>query len=130
MFKDTTEDITVSVLPVFIDERSDPEKSQYFWAYRVIIENNSRVTFQLLSRYWKITDGEGRVEEVEGEGVVGLQPEIKPGESFTYTSGCPLNSPSGIMEGHYIVQTKDGETLQVMIPAFPLDIPGMDPVLN
>lgn len=130
MFNAITNGISITVMPVYIDERSDPENGQHFWAYRVIIENRSQETIQLLSRYWKIIDGEGHVDEVEGEGVVGVQPVIKPGTDFTYTSGCPLNSTSGIMQGHYVVSLQDNSLRKVEIPAFPLDLPGIDPVIN
>jgi len=130
MFNATTNGIRVTVMPVYIDERSDPANSRYFWAYRVIVENTSDKTIQLLSRYWKIVDGDGHLEEVRGDGVVGLQPVIKPGEDFSYTSGCPLNCPSGIMEGFYTVQDLDGNLFDVQIPAFPLDLPGLEPVIN
>lgn len=130
MFKATTKGVTVTVMPVYIDERSNPESSQYFWAYRVVIENQSGQTLQLLTRYWKITDSNGRVEEVQGDGVVGEQPVLKTGENFSYTSGCPLSTPSGIMVGSYFMQNDDGEMLEVAIPAFPLDLPDLSPVIN
>ena len=130
MFHSITNGISVTVMPVYIDERSDPENGHHFWAYRVIVENGSAETIQLLSRYWKIVDAEGHVEEVEGEGVVALQPVIPPGDDFSYTSGCPLNSTSGIMQGHYIVSNPDGAQFAIEIPAFPLDLPGLDPVIN
>lgn len=130
MFKATTEGITVTVMPVYIDERSDPVNSQYFWAYRVTLENNSPETVTLLSRYWKIVDGEGHVEEVRGDGVVGEQPTIPPDHSYAYTSGCPLTSPSGIMQGTYTMQNNKGDTFEVEIPAFPLDLPDINPVIN
>ena len=130
MFHAKTNGISVTVMPVYIDERSDPESGHHFWAYRVIIENGSDTAVQLLSRYWKIVDAEGHVEEVEGEGVVGLQPVIAAGEDFSYTSGCPLQSTSGIMQGHYIMCNPDGDRYIIEIPAFPLDLPGLDPVIN
>lgn len=130
MFKATTQGITVTVMPVYIDERSDPAQSQYFWAYRVTLENGSDAAVKLISRHWKIMDGEGHQEEVHGEGVVGEQPVIAPGESFAYTSGCPLNSPSGIMKGSYTMQSSKGDLFDIEIPAFPLDLPGLDPVIN
>ncbi|MEM7068754.1 MAG: Co2+/Mg2+ efflux protein ApaG [Pseudomonadota bacterium] len=130
MFNAVTGGIKVTVMPVYIDERSDPDNSQYFWAYRVIVDNQSDKTIQLISRYWKIVDADGRVEEVRGEGVVGLQPVIKPKGNFSYTSGCPLNCPSGIMEGYYTMVDTDGNSFEVKIPAFPLDLPGLDPVIN
>ncbi len=130
MFNATTKDISVTVMPVYIDQRSDPQSGHHFWAYRVVIENRSDETIQLLSRYWKIVDAEGHVEEVEGDGVVGVQPVIRAGEDFTYSSGCPLNSASGIMQGHYVVGIPNGDQFQIEIPAFPLDLPGIDPVIN
>ena len=130
MFQATTHGIIVNVMPVYIDERSDPQSGQHFWAYRIIIQNSSGSTVQLVSRYWHITDAEGRVEEVEGEGVVGVQPVLKDGEEFTYTSGCPLNSTSGIMFGKYIFQHESGDLFEVEIPAFPLDLPDLEPSLN
>ena len=130
MFKATTSGVSVTVMPVYIPERSNPDQSSYFWAYRVIIENNSGRFLKLISRYWKITDSTGHIEEVEGEGVVGLQPEFDDGAEFTYTSGCPLSTPSGIMEGYYIMLAGDGKEHKVEIPAFPLDLPDLDPVIN
>ena len=130
MFTETTHQITVSVLPVYIDERSDPENSRYFWAYRVLIENRSGNTVQLLSRYWHITDGNGQIEEVQGKGVVGEQPVIKDGEDYSYTSGCPLTTPSGIMKGSYIMRSEPMSEFEVAIPAFPLDLPDLNPSLN
>ena len=130
MFKATTHGITVNVLPVFIDERSDPESSQYFWAYRVSIENQSGGTIQLLSRYWHITDGIGRIEEVQGDGVVGEQPIITEGDTYTYTSGCPLQTSSGIMVGKYTMVDSSGRTFEIDIPAFPLDLPDHTPSIN
>ena len=130
MFKATTRGISVSVLPVYIDERSNPAASQYFWAYRVVIQNQSGMRVQLLSRYWLITDAEGHREEVEGEGVVGEQPTLDDGEEFNYTSGCPLTTESGIMVGYYIFKADSGEEFQVEIPAFSLDLPDFSPSLN
>ncbi len=130
MYNSITSDISVSVLPVYIDERSKPEEGMYFWAYRVVVENRSEDSVQLLSRYWHITDGNGSIEEVNGAGVVGEQPVIEPGESFEYTSGCPLDTPSGIMVGHYIMQKSDESTIKIAIPAFSLDWPDVQPTYN
>ena len=127
MYNSITSDISVSVLPVYIDERSKPEENHYFWAYRVVVENSSSDTFQLISRYWHITDGNGAVEEVKGAGVVGEQPILNPGDTYEYTSGCPLKTPSGIMVGHYIMKRQDGVSLKVAIPAFSLDLPDFNP---
>lgn len=130
MFKATTHGITVNVLPVYIDERSDPESSHYFWAYRISIENQSGKTVQLLSRYWHITDGAGNVEEVRGDGVVGEQPILIDGETYNYTSGCPLKTPTGIMVGTYLMTDNDGNRFDIDIPAFPLDLPDIQPSIN
>lgn len=130
MFNATTKGITVTVMPVYIDERSSPAESRFFWAYRVTIENNSGEEAQLMSRYWHITDGNGRIEIVEGEGVVGEQPKIPDSESFTYTSGCPLETPSGIMTGKYTMKNRSRGYFEVDIPAFSLDLPDHNPVLN
>lgn len=130
MFKATTHGVSVTVMPVYIDERSNPAASQYFWAYRVVIENNSDKTVQLMTRYWHITDSNGHVEEVNGDGVIGEQPTLNPGQNFSYTSGCPLSTASGIMVGHYMMQDETGEMLKIEIPAFPLDLPDLSPVIN
>ncbi len=130
MFKATTNGVIVTVIPVYIDERSNPESSQYFWAYRVVIENESNQTLKLLTRYWKITDSNGHIEEVKGDGVIGEQPVLKTGENFSYTSGCPLSTSSGIMVGNYTMQNDRGEMLKIEIPAFPLDLPDLSPVIN
>ena len=130
MYLETTHDISVNVLPVYMDERSDPERNLHFWAYQVTIQNDSKDTVQLLNRYWHITDGNGAIEEVAGEGVVGEQPIIAPGEQYEYTSGCPLKTPSGIMVGHYELQIQNGALIKVAIPAFSLDLPDANPLYN
>lgn len=130
MYRANTRGIEVSVLPVYIDERSKPEDNQHFWAYRVIIVNHGKHTIQIKSRYWHITDELGSVEEVSGQGVVGEQPVLRVGDSYEYTSGCPLNAQSGIMHGYYTVQTDSGEIFNVAIPAFSLDLPDIQPTVN
>lgn len=130
MYSAVTRGIEVQVEPFYLEERSDPEESRYIWAYRVTIENRSNVAVQLLSRYWHITDGHGRVEEVQGAGVVGEQPELDPGDSYQYTSGCPLPTPSGIMTGSYTMRDAQGELFDIAIPAFSLDLPGTRRTLN
>lgn len=130
MYNSITRDISVSVLPVYVDERSNPSSGQYFWAYRVVIENKSDEIVQLVSRYWHITDGNGAVEEVRGAGVVGEQPILKPGDSFEYTSGCPLMTPSGIMKGSYQMKLPNGKLMDVTIPPFSLDLPDTQPTYN
>lgn len=130
MFEAKTNGITVAALPVYIDERSNPDASQYFWAYRIAIRNECGEGVKLLSRYWLITDGKGNRQEVEGEGVVGEQPYIANGKDYAYTSGCPLTTDSGVMEGYYIFCYDSGEKFQVQIPAFSLDLPDLNPSLN
>ncbi|ADZ71679.1 Co2+/Mg2+ efflux protein ApaG [Polymorphum gilvum] len=130
MYRAVTHRIEVTVEPHFLPEQSEPEVGRYFWAYTVEIRNLSLEPVQLRSRYWRITDGQGRVQEVRGAGVVGEEPVIRPGEMFHYTSGCPLSTPSGIMVGSYLMQKADGETLEVEIPAFSLDTPQASRNLN
>lgn len=124
MYSETTRSIRVSVEPFYVAEQSEPAQERWVFGYRVTIENQGAETVQLLSRYWRITDGLGRVVEVRGEGVVGEQPRLEPGESFRYTSGTPLPTPTGIMVGSYQMTTEDGERFEVAIPAFSLDAPG------
>ncbi len=130
MYEAQTRDIFVRAEPHYIETRSDPEAQRYFWAYRIEIENRSSMTVQLRTRYWKITDAAGRIEEVKGAGVVGETPVIRPGEKYAYTSGCPLTTPSGIMVGHYGMISSDGEAFDVAIPPFSLDSPGAKRTLN
>ncbi|HEY9080679.1 Co2+/Mg2+ efflux protein ApaG [Magnetovibrio sp.] len=119
----TTRSITVLVEPEFLDEQSDPEEHRFVWAYHVRIENRGSQAVQLKSRYWRITDEMGNVQEVAGAGVIGEQPLLSPGQSFEYTSGTPLATPSGIMQGHYVMEAETGETFEATIPAFSLDSP-------
>jgi ApaG protein len=130
MYTAETRNIRVSVLPVYIDERSLPAANRYFWAYRVTIENLGDTTVQLVSRYWNIVDANGRIEEVRGAGVVGEQPILNPGDRFEYTSGCPLTTPSGFMRGTYQMTSPSGDRFDVAIPAFPLDLPDARPSVN
>ena len=123
MYEATTEGIRVRVTPQFVDEQSQPDESYYFWSYTVEIMNEGAVAVQLITRAWHITDGNGKKEIVRGPGVVGQTPLIPPGQSFTYTSGCPLSTPSGIMVGSYQMRCENGGLLDVKIPAFSLDSP-------
>jgi ApaG protein len=123
MYRAVTRNIEVNVEPFYLPDRSDPDDGRYVWAYRITIDNQSDEFVKLLSRYWHITDGAGRVEEVRGPGVVGEQPELNPGDSFQYTSGCPLTTPSGIMVGRYTMRNAAGEIFEIDIPAFSLDLP-------
>ncbi|TAL81336.1 MAG: Co2+/Mg2+ efflux protein ApaG [Beijerinckiaceae bacterium] len=130
MYSRVTQAIQITVLPEFVPERSDADEATFFWTYTVEIANQSGQTVQLTARHWKITDANGRLEEVRGPGVVGEQPVLKPGESFRYTSGCPLNTPSGIMMGSYRMVNEKGEAFEAEIPAFSLDSPFAPRVLN
>jgi ApaG protein len=122
-FTQTTHAIRVSVLPIYLQNQSDVCENLFVWAYHVCIENQGAQTFQLLSRYWKITDALGRIQEVRGDGVVGEQPILKPGDIFEYTSSVTLNLPSGVMVGSYQLQNPSGESIEVAIPLFSLDSP-------
>jgi ApaG protein len=126
MFERTTRQIKVSVSPAFLADQSAPDNNHFFWAYTVHIENAGPDTVQLRARYWRIIDANGRTIEVKGAGVVGQQPILRPGETFEYKSGTPLETPSGMMLGAYQMQTANGEAFQVDIPVFPLDSPHED----
>jgi ApaG protein len=130
MYNAVTRHISVTVTPYFIEDQSDPDDNHFVWAYQVQIENRGRETVQLISRYWRITDANGQVQEVRGEGVVGEQPVLHPGESFEYTSGTPLSTPSGIMAGRYQMTTRTGHDFEIEIPAFSLDSPYQRTSLN
>jgi len=120
----TTRDVLVSVRSFFLADRSQPDENHFVWGYRVKIENHRAEPIQLLRRTWQITDARGRTQHVQGVGVVGEQPLLEPGESFEYTSGTPLDSPSGFMVGAYhMVVPSSGENFDVAIPAFSLDSP-------
>ncbi|MBM6592955.1 Co2+/Mg2+ efflux protein ApaG [Microvirga pudoricolor] len=123
MYKAVTRSISVTVVPRFMPEESSPGDARYFFAYTVEIINLGLTRVQLKSRYWRIVDERGHLQEVRGAGVVGKQPVLGPGESFSYTSGCPLSTPSGTMQGTYLMVTPDGEAFDVEIPAFSLDSP-------
>ncbi len=130
--KENIEAIEVKVRPEYIISQSnDLQKEHIFiWAYHVKIANKSNETVQLISRYWKVIDEKGGVQEVSGEGVIGEQPILTPGSNFNYSSGVNLNCSSGIMSGHYIMKKDDGTSIKVIIPAFSLDIPNTKSVIN
>lgn len=130
MYRALTRDIEVVVEPFYLEEQSDPDDDRYVWGYRVVISNNSGVAVRLVNRYWNITDQNGQIDEVSGPGVVGEQPRLQPGDTYEYSSGCPLDTPSGLMFGHYQMETDEGEMFDVDIPAFSLDSPGLLRVLN
>jgi ApaG protein len=125
-----TNGIVVSVRPSYLAGQSDPDGGRWVWAYQIEIENRSGVIVQLMARHWTITDGHGHVEEVRGSGVVGEQPVIGPGDSYSYASGCPLGTPSGSMVGVYFMSDALGRTFEAAIPAFSLDVPDPKRVLN
>jgi ApaG protein len=130
MYEAVTSDIRVRVTPRFLEEESAPEEGRYFWAYTVEIANQGSGTVQLKPRRWLITDANGRQETVRGPGVVGKMPILGPGQSFEYTSGCPLTTPSGIMSGSYQMERSDGRMLDVTIPTFSLDSPYAKRIIN
>jgi ApaG protein len=116
-------DFSITVRPQFLPEHSSPEEEQFVFAYTVTIRNTGETTAQLVSRHWIITDANNRIEEVKGEGVVGEQPILQPGEAFEYTSGCPLPTPVGSMKGSYLFVAEDGTQFEAAIPEFVLSIP-------
>ncbi len=123
VFECVTHGVCVRVAPHYRAEQSNPAEQYFFWSYRVEIENRGTIPVQLRSRHWQITDGQGRIQDVRGAGVVGEQPLLMPGQRFEYTSGAPLPTPTGFMTGTYQMQTPSGERFDVAIPVFPLDQP-------
>lgn len=130
MYTALTRQVKVTVEPTFEAEQSDPNEGRYFWRYVVEIANLGDSPVTLLERHWRITDGEGRQQDVRGPGVVGEQPTIAPGEAYRYASGCPLGTPNGMMVGEYRMLAADGEAFDVAIPAFSLDSPHGKRVLH
>lgn len=130
MYRATTRSVQVTVEPQFMPERSSEDQPIFFWAYTIEITNQGEHPIQLVSRRWVIVDAIGREEIVEGLGVVGEQPLLGPGESFEYTSGVPLTTPTGIMSGSYQMTGQDGNAFDIEIPAFSLDSPHMKPTIN
>ncbi|BBK35254.1 protein ApaG [Allostella sp. ATCC 35155] len=130
MYSEITRDIRVTVKPFYLEDQSSPAENHYVWAYHVKIENVGAEKVQLRNRHWRITDALGRMQEVRGPGVVGEQPILEPGQSFEYTSGTPLPTPSGIMVGTYQMEWPGGALFDVRIPAFSLDSPHQPVRLN
>ena len=122
--------ILIRVRPSYLAGQSDPDEGRWVWAYQIEIVNLSGSTVQLMARRWTITDGRGHVEEVRGPGVIGEQPVIEAGGSYSYASGCPLSTDSGSMVGAYSMTDVDGRSFEVEIPAFSLDTPDAQRVLN
>jgi ApaG protein len=130
MYTAVSNQIKVTVLPKYLEEQSEPDEGRYFWSYTIEIANVGDRIVQLTHRHWQITDANGRREDVRGPGVVGEQPKLKPGDAFSYTSGCPLKTPSGIMVGTYRMVDESGAAFDVAIPAFSLDSPHVKRLLN
>ncbi len=122
-YRAVTRQIEVRASPMFLPDKSSPENSYFFWAYTITLTNLGRETVQLKTRHWRITDANGRLQEVRGAGVVGETPVLKPGAHYEYTSGVPLPTPSGFMVGTYGMVTETGEPFDIDIPAFSLDLP-------
>ncbi len=129
-YSEITHAIRVSATPFFIEEESSHEENHYLWAYQIRIENLGPHEVQLKRRHWEILDAYGHKQFIEGEGVIGQQPTLKPGDSLEYTSSAPLSTPSGVMHGYYVMMNKSGEELEVTIPAFSLDSPYQARVIN
>lgn len=130
MYQAVTRGVRVTVTPDYQADKSEPDEGRWYWAYTVEIANIGTEPVRLRSRHWRIVDAAGRIQEVNGPGVVGEQPHLAPGESFEYSSGCPLTTSSGFMTGSYRMQTDAGDWFDVAIPAFSLDVPGPERVLN
>ena len=122
--------VKVFVESTYLEDHSDPYEDSYLWSYKVIIKNNEKEQIKFISRHWKIFDSNGNFREVKGKGVVGEQPTIEPGDKFEYTSGTPLTTSSGFMEGTYEMQNDNGNTFDVQIPQFSLDTPFENNKLN
>lgn len=122
---DKNREIRIEVASQYVDEQSEPDVGRFVFAYTITIENMGNIPAKLLSRHWLITDANGKVREVSGDGVVGEQPHLNPGESFRYSSGAVLDTPVGAMQGSYRMLTDDGVDFDAQIPAFTLAVPGM-----
>jgi ApaG protein len=129
-YRTITRQIEVKASPTFLADRSSPENGYFFWAYTITLTNHGQETVQLRTRHWRITDANGKLQEVRGPGVVGEQPVLKPGQNYEYTSGVPLTTPSGFMVGSYGMVTETGEPFDIDIPAFSLDLPQEGRTIN
>jgi ApaG protein len=118
-------DIRIQVATSYIDDQSEPDADRYVFAYTITISNNGGVAAKLLSRHWVITDANGKVQEVSGDGVVGEQPHLNPGERFRYSSGAVLETPVGAMQGLYRMETDNGASFDAPIAPFTLAVPGL-----
>jgi ApaG protein len=129
-YRAVTRQIEVKASPSFMPEKSSPDNGYFFWAYTITLTNLGRETVQLKTRHWRITDANGRLQEVRGAGVVGETPVLRPGQNYEYTSGVPLPTSSGFMVGTYGMVTETGEAFDIDIPAFSLDLPQDTRTLN
>ena len=123
MYSKKTNDVTVSVTPYFLDDQSSPQENHFVWAYKVNITNSGSTSIKVNHRNWLIIDANGKVINVQGEGVVGEFPIIEPGQTYEYTSGTPLKTNSGIMQGFYLVSKDNGNKIKIDVPPFSLDSP-------
>jgi len=130
MYSAVTQNVEVVAIPLYAPERSAPEEGRWFWTYTIEIVNHGPIQVQLVERFWTITDAAGRVETVRGPGVVGEMPILDPGATYRYTSGCALNTASGIMFGAYRMVDANGQAFDAEIPAFSLDSPAEKRVIN
>jgi ApaG protein len=130
MYEQETAGMVVRVEPQFLPDESRPEDSRFVWAYTIEIENRRPDAVQLMSRYWRITDENGATQEVRGDGVIGQQPVIEPGQSFRYSSAAPLAAPSGVMMGAYSMQRGNGEAFDISVPLFALESPNNARLVN
>jgi ApaG protein len=130
MYEQETAGMVVRVAPQFLPDESRPEDNRFVWSYTIEIENRRLDAVQLMSRYWRITDENGATQEVRGDGVIGQQPVIEPGQSFRYSSAAPLSAPSGVMMGAYSMQRGNGEAFDITVPLFALDSPHVSRLVN
>tara|TARA_B100000315_G_scaffold248866_1_gene279266 strand:+ start:3727 stop:4158 length:432 start_codon:yes stop_codon:yes gene_type:complete len=130
IYSEKTQSIVITVFPKFITEESFPNSNHYIWSYHVEIQNEGKERVQLINRYWNVTDANGQVKEIRGEGVVGVQPVLEPEEGFEYTSFVPLSTPFGMMVGTYEMLRTDGTAFNAVIPAFSLASLDFQPTLN
>ena len=130
MYEQETAGVMVRVEPQFLPEESEPDDGHFVWAYTIEIENRRADPVQLMSRFWRITDENGLTQEVRGEGVIGQQPVIAPGQRFRYTSAAPLSAPSGVMGGAYSMQGAKGDIFDIDVPLFALDSPHVSKLAN
>lgn len=131
IFSAETEGLLVEVEPTYLERHSKPQAHEFVWAYKISVTNKGTRTVKLLNRHWEITDGAGRMETVDGPGVVGRQPELTPGDQFEYQSFCPLKTPSGFMVGRFeMVDRSSGQLFWITVPAFSLDSPHAGSAVN